>query len=445
MDETKVERFAPSFVIDEEPELETDIEISDISESDWVETISRKFAKGYTNRTIITLTCTSFNMLMLLLPYSVKICGVLPTTIILTFVWVSSLLTLLALLKVVLKTNKLTYRELVFQYLGKVQIFLFEIFNILYHFFKIPVYQIIHYEIMLFLINFIRKEEIPLRWWEKALTIFLPNILYLFMINFKKICDSSFVYKLGAGTIIIFFLVILIKLPFVNFENDKVEKFNLNKASKSFLYCYGVLSNIFCSHFMLFDSMSQFILRTSKRSTSVLLWSQNIRSFCVVLFMVIGFFTSVRVKSYSMLILDGTNIVFILVKILLLIVVTILIPSKLSITIEGIYTFNKAPTGTKNIPQLFRLLAGFFLLIFSDVLVFFITQPIFFFCFLGGICSSVLFYYLPIEIYSAVIIERGVFYYSIFVTYVLNVLIGIILFISAIVNIKWILVHQIME
>ena len=77
-EETKDLNYKPFLVIDEEPELKTDIEFNDYETKDFCVKILVRLMKGNKIRTIIALSFSFLNIIVIYIPEVFSVCGFFP-------------------------------------------------------------------------------------------------------------------------------------------------------------------------------------------------------------------------------------------------------------------------------------------------------------------------------------------------------------------------------
>ena len=74
----------PTTIIDEEPELTTDVDLTQINNKSYLPKLCIKFSKGYKSYTIIQLSTSTLTLVALTLPYILHTCGMILGAVIFT-------------------------------------------------------------------------------------------------------------------------------------------------------------------------------------------------------------------------------------------------------------------------------------------------------------------------------------------------------------------------
>lgn len=406
----------PISIIDEEPELETDVEFNEMINKDCPTRMITKFSKGYTTRTIITMACSSIECLTLILPKSCLLCGIgfASTAYFVSFIF--SLYSLIILKKVILRNNQSSYKELVYKRLGKKMGNFFDVFELTYNFMCFGLYHFIHYRIISNLIlglnfHFHFKEEIVFSTVPRLIIVSSQSLVYLLLSNFKKLIKYSLFNLIIACSLIIFFFTMTFEFIFKREKADITITFFINNYP-NYPYSYGLFVALFGTHYNLFESLSRFMLRTSKRSSFVLMWSQIIQSLSFFIFMIMGFLISLVDTDYKMLNMGGSGIFSLFLKVIIIFSLFFSVTVKLNKLIKTFYSLGSDKTvEDENIPFHIQLMIALAFLLLNEVIINFIRSPIFYISFIGGICSVFLFYYYPLKLYSVCFEERNSLYY----------------------------------
>ena len=99
----------PTTIIDEEPELTTDVDLTQVNSKSCLSKLCIKFSKGYKSYTIIQLSTSTLTIIALTLPYILHTCGMVEGAIIFTIIGVISFYTMTLMLELIMKTNAISY------------------------------------------------------------------------------------------------------------------------------------------------------------------------------------------------------------------------------------------------------------------------------------------------------------------------------------------------
>ena len=428
--------IVPARIIDEEPEFDTDVEFKEMEEDDFLKKIMVKFSKGYKTRTILAMSCSSFGMLCLVIPITIKKCGIFSGAMIYFFVYFCNLFTLYLLLKVILKTNKSSYRQVVYIYKGKTYGKIFDIVKIIYSFLQLSLHQMFHYQII---VNLLKDFELTNKGMHPSYAIGIIGLPMIVHLPLTRLKFTRFNYVNFLSTILtfMFFVVIGIYLPYIDFSKKKKQVMLFGPNYKFYLFSYSIITTVFGSHFTLFDHLSQFILKTTKRSTSVLIWSQTLKCISIFLLMYLGFFVNSDPSDpyFSIIILNGKTNLFVFFKLLVLGLFFFLVPLHLKCctqSFEDLFTEPKQKIQFNSL--IIEVLGAFLFLILGAIFMYYAKNPIVIVSFIGGVCSSVLFYIFPVLCYSNAFMDRGWKYYSGYIIMGIHFFIGIFLAIVMIIE-----------
>lgn len=413
----------PSTIIDEEPELKTNVEFTEIVDGDCLTKLMKKFTKGYKTQTIIAMSCSTFGLVSLMLPLSLKLCGLVPTILIYIVTYACSLFTMLMLLEIILKTNALNYHQLTYSYIGRKWAMVYDIFNLLYQFFVLVLYQLFSHKIIKNLI--IKFWDVKLE--ENYLADFfisgIPLLLYLpitQMTRFLKVTSLSIIV---SAVLVVYLIMMIICLFLKKYSGGPLNIFEGNAIH--YLYGYGLFTAVFGSHSNLFDNLSQFMLKTAKRATSVVLWSQVIQFVFFIFFIFLGFFLNPEKNDYSLIILNINFIPIIIVKILIVLLLTFLIPLQVNLVKDGLKNFTiKSSPVQKPFPVVIDLLIGLILLLIGGIILYFVNEPLKYIAIIGGICCSVICYFFPVYGYLVIFKEKTYKHYIGYIIIIFNVFLG---------------------
>lgn len=323
-EESSDANLIPTTVIDEEAEFKTNIEFSEIIDGDCLTRILKKFTKGYKTQTIISMISSSLTLITFSLPYTIASSGILVSFGLSVIIFFFTFFTVYILLEVMLKTNAINYHQLIYANLGQKMCIFYEIFNFLYLFSLIIIQQIFSYLLIdnIFRVGFgvYINETVA-----KYLILLIPMIIQIPLSLLTKFNQLSLFTMICAGIIIIYIFVSFFCLMF-NLSDRKTE-LPLCPVNMNVFYTYAIFTILFGSHNYLFSIFNQFMLKTKKRSTDVILYSHLIEILIFLIMAVIGYFYSTNSASLAnIIILKTRSIPILVIQILLVISIQFLIP-----------------------------------------------------------------------------------------------------------------------
>ena len=95
--------LVPTTVIDEEPELTTDVDVTQLNNKNYFSSLCIKFSKGYKSYTILQLSSLSINIFSLSLPIILMYLGVVEGLLVYVFI---SLLSFYTMTLILLQNSK---------------------------------------------------------------------------------------------------------------------------------------------------------------------------------------------------------------------------------------------------------------------------------------------------------------------------------------------------
>ena len=124
----------PTTIIDEEPELTTDVDLTQVNSKSCLSKLCIKFSKGYKSYTIIQLSTSTLTIIALTLPYILYTCGMVEGAIIFTIIGVISFYTMTLMLELIMKTNAISYYHFLNYNIGKGVSYFYQGANMTYSF-----------------------------------------------------------------------------------------------------------------------------------------------------------------------------------------------------------------------------------------------------------------------------------------------------------------------
>lgn len=411
-EETKDLNYKPFLVIDEEPELKTDIEFNDYETKDFCVKILVRLMQGNKIRTIIALSFSFLNIIVIYIPEVFSICGFFPVFGLFCFVFLGSLVQGYILVKIILKTNVLKYSRLIHIHLGKKMGIFADISVIIHHIFKTILFQYLLFGTLLnTFILFFNPEKID----TTVISIIGSNAVVLLL---AKIKNSFLPQTLGRTIIIIGMAVIFLFISF-NFNCQASKEMLFYCYEKDFIYyfyCFGIINCIFSSHFELFDYLSLFSFRTSKRTTSVFMWSKFGQFTLAASILIFSFLFAGRFSNLFSILLIFNNTFGKIIKAILFLILIILNCSEISSVTESILNILPECKKLKFLQELSIQIAT---LMICDFFIYLRMNTISIIGILGGILSFLNFYFFPTKLYSRIFQERDwKFYLSHILSYI---------------------------
>lgn len=421
INESSDANLIPTTIIDEEAEFKTNIEFTEIMDGDCLTRILKKFTKGYKTQTIISMISSSLTLITFSLPYTIETSGILVSFGLCLIIFFFTFFTMYILLEVILKTNAVNYHQLIYAHVGQKMCIVYEIFNFVYLFSLIIIQQIFSY----LLIYNILKVGFGIymdKTVEKYLILLIPMVIQIPLSLLKKFNQLSLFTMICAGIIIVYIFVSFFCLMFNLSERKK--ELPLYPVNMNVFYTYAIFTILFGSHNYLFSIFNQFMLKTKKRSTDVILYSHLIEIMLFLIMTVIGYFYSTNSDSLSkIIILQARSIPILIVQILLVICIQFLIPISITNIKECIKnTISNAPLTTQPLSLAKDIVITIIVLLLGNVCVFFTQEVKLFIGISGGICSGIICYMIPYFVYCKIFEESNYKHYLGFVIMLFNFL-----------------------
>lgn len=447
-------------IIDENPELNTLVEETDsqsnVEESSISSKILSKLSRGYTFYTVSTIIAYSLNEIGFILPYFLKIIGIVPYFLALVFSSIISLYIFYIQIDIVIKLNLFKdYHDILNGNLGHKFNLVYYILNIIYHTLILILEISIITQFFLKLLSFFDIDANGK--YIYSLIIILSLILIQFpfsFINYLKKPDFLFNVFISLFILLnivssIFFLVYKIRSNNKNNEeNVQISSINFfENISPDYFVCFSAFINIIGWQNQLSRQLEGFKIKTTQRFFNIIYLTLILM---FILSLITGFINSPLMKDneenkykINIFLLEYNNeiipsLMIIIEVIIFIFFINILIAYRISLIEENFILSLKATIYRKKEPSfppnkiiisLFKifilLLASFINLLIKDMSCIIIL--------FGGIFASILNFYYPTIIYSKLISRNSLVNRIALVLSLLVIIINIIGFVLKII------------
>lgn len=404
----------PTTVIDEEPELTTDVDLTQVKNKGCLSSFCIKFSKGYKTYTILQLTSSSITIVCMTLPYILHTFGVIEGGIIIFLLSLFLFYTMNLMLELIIKTGAISYYYFLNYNIGKKTSNIYATFNFIY---LISLIMILDYFSLCFICDFImayfKINQIA------TISKFVFGLILVIGIQFPfSVKPYEVVHLIGqylTMLTVMFGLVIIFVQMLIKANNIKKDSIVLFKKSNwDMLYSIGIIILIFNSHNNLFENFKGFKINTKKRQNKVIL-IHFITIFLIVLaFAYIGYFLSLSANSNSfnsIILLTSNELVtspfakalLYILKLLLVISFQFKIISLISKMKEEIKFISH-----NQISTIISILLSIFIPLISCAISLFVRNILTIIGIAGGICSCIICFAIPSYAYSVLVTGNSI-------------------------------------
>ena len=212
---------------------------------------------------------------------------------------------------------------------------------------------------------------------------------------------------------------------FVNFgERQKEIEFAPNNFN--WLYANAIFSILFGTHSYIFSIFGQFMLKTKKRSTDVIIISHSIEIVLFIIFSFIGYFYSTHSQNLlSSIIQKERSIPILIVQIIFVLLIQFLIPIQMTQIKEGIRnTLANAALANQPLSLPTEIIITVIVLLLGNICVYLTQEIKLFIGISGGICSGIICFVLPYFAYCKVFEEANYKHYIGFIVMLVTILVS---------------------
>ena len=417
------DNLIPTTVIDEETEFKTNIEFTEIMDGDCLTRILKKFTKGYKTQTILSMLSSSLTLISLSLPFTIQSSGLFLSLGLCVVIFLFTFFSMYILLEVILKTNATNYHQLIYAFIGKKIAFVYDIINFIYLFSILVIHLIFNFLIISNILLEFGVENTN-SFVAKLFILLIPFIIQIPLSLLKKFNQMRLFTMICAGMIIIYYVITLILL-FVNFgERQKEIEFAANNFN--WLYANAIFSILFGTHSYIFSIFGQFILKTKKRSTDVIIISHSIEIVLFIIFSFIGYFYSTHSQNLlASIIQKERSIPILIVQIIFVLLIQFLIPIQMTQIKEGIRnTLANAALANQPLSLPTEIIITVIVLLLGNICVYLTQEIKLFIGISGGICSGIICFVLPYFAYCKVFEEANYKHYIGFIVMLVTILVS---------------------
>ena len=276
----------PTTIIDEEPELTTDVDLTQVNSKSCLSKLCIKFSKGYKSYKIIQLSTSTLTIIALTLPYILHTCGMVEGAIIFTIIGVISFYTMTLMLELIMKTNAISYYHFLNYNIGKGVSYFYQGANMTYSFCIIMMMCFLSVELVVDLIQGFTTFEIDFIYRIMIAMIFAVAQFgfSLWPFEFIKLIAQYMTLIIVILSFIFIFVVMIMDCKEIkgSFELFKNGGFNI-------LYVIGIIFISFNSHNNLVECFKVFNMRTKKRGNKVILMHVIFIFFFFLAFAYVGY------------------------------------------------------------------------------------------------------------------------------------------------------------
>ena len=405
--------LVPTTVIDEEPELTTDVDVTQLNNKNYFSSLCIKFSKGYKSYTILQLSSLSINIFSLSLPIILMYLGVVEGLLVYVFISLLSFYTMTLMLEMIIKTNPISYYFFLYYNISKNVSYFYEVFNFLFLGIKIMIIEF-------FSITF--TIEVFNTYLTNKMSGILPKVIiaavFCICIQFPLSIKTFDIYQILAQfmTMIVViitlgFMCVLMLIDVKNIQSKDILIFE--EANWGVLYALGLLILLFNSHNNLIISFKSFNMKTKRRSNKVIFIYFLITLFFFISFAIIGHFlvlakhplqynTIILLLSQSYQASNISKILYTILKILFIISIQFVISTDIAKIKEEI----KLITHTQ-LTKLKEVLIAIGVLIVTNAVSIFVKNILTLFSISGGICSCIISFTIPCYAYKKLIIGNS--------------------------------------
>lgn len=402
----------PTTVIDEEPELTTDVDLTQVKNKGCLSSFCFKFSKGYKTYTILQLTSSSITIVCMTLPYILKTFGAIEGGIIFFVLSLFLFYTMNLMLEVIIKTGSISYYYFLNYNIGKKTSNIYATINFIY---LVSLIMILEYFSLCFICDFIMAyfniNQVA------TISKFVFGLILVIGIQFPfSVRPYEVVHLIGQYLTmlsVLFCLVIIFVQMMIKAKNIKKESIVLfEKSNWSMLYSIGIILLIFNSHNNLFENFKGFKINTKKRQNKVILIHFIIIFLIFLSFAYIGYFLSLSASSFNSIILLTSNelatssfakaLLYIL-KMLLVVSFQFKIISLISKIKDEIKFISHNQLST-----IINIVLSIFIPLISCAISLFVRNILTIIGIAGGICSCIICFAIPSYAYSVLITGNSI-------------------------------------
>lgn len=398
----------PTTIIDEEPELTTDVDLTQINSKSCLSKLCIKFSKGYKSYTIIQLSTSTLTLISLTLPFILHTCGMIEGAIIFTVVSVISFYTMNLMLEMIMKTSAISYYHFLNYNISKGVSYFYQGTNITYSLCVIIMMCFISIGFVVDLIQGFNTFEIDFIY---RIMIALIFAVAQFAFSLKPFEFIKLIAQYMTLIVVILTFLFILVVMFIDCRAIKGNPELFKKGNFDILYVIGIIFISFNSHNNIIDCFKVFNMRTQKRGSKVILMHFIFIFLFFLTFAYVGYLlylSSSPMITFNTIILFITNlhltspfakVLLIILKILLIISCQLEIISIISKRKDELkfITHNQLTTA-KNI------LICLFVPLISNGISIFMRNILTIIGIAGGVCTCIISFILPCYSYKKLII-----------------------------------------
>lgn len=403
--------LVPTTVIDEEPELTTDVDVTQLNNKNFFSALCIKCSKGYKSYTILQLSSLSINIFSLCLPSFLFYFGLIEGLLVYVFISLVSFYTMTLLLEMIIKTNPISYYYFLYYNINQKVSYFYEVFNFLFLATKIMIIEFFSVTLARSIFKTYLTSEIS------------PTISKVIIAGFFCICiqfplsiKTFNVYQILAQfmtmTVVIISLVFICVKMLIEVKNNSLDKVVIfEEANWDILYALAILILVFNSHNNLIISFKSFNMKTKKRSNKVIFIYYLITLFFFISFAIIGYFLFLSKHQFNTIILlvsnsnDSSNIskfFYTFIKILFIISIQFVISTDIAKINEEINLITHS-----QLDYFKKVLITIGVLLVTNTISIFVKNIITLISISGGICSCIISFTIPCYAYKKLIIGNS--------------------------------------
>lgn len=400
-DQVSSEPLLSNNTIDEDPELNTDAELS---EAELGKKFLTKISNGSSINSILTFFSCSPVIMLLLSKNAFQIAGVFPCFLLYILFIFATYLSLCMLLRMIIEKRSNSYFQMVVAFLNRKTRWLFDVFYCLFY--------IGYLLINVIVVNMIVEEMFKGEQGEQNLipTLIAIGVMLILqiVIAIKRTIEYWRIFKFIQVIILIvgsltFFIVTLVK---VNKDDKKNEENIFFNKSTSYFLMFAMMNIFLFNQFNLFQEIQFLKGFSKKRGLSVLTNTLLLQFFAFVGLGIIGFMSLRELNTPLFFFFSPINNLpdsfLLIMKIFFLFVFL----TELSHTLVVLSDFIRYIISKNEIPFKFHLINIFFIALISNLIAYFLKNVD---CLLkiiisiiGGVCAGVIEYVVPGILYLTV-------------------------------------------
>lgn len=251
---------------DEEPELTTDVDLTQINSNSYLSKLCIKFSKGYKSYTITQLSTSTLTIIALALPYIFHTCGMISGAIIFSIVSAISFYTMTLMLEMIMKTNAISYYHFLHYNISKGLSYFYLGVNFIYGLSAITIMCSVSIGGTVDLVQGLTKVDFVYR---IVIAVVFAIIQFAFAVKPFEFVKLIAQYMMLIAVILVFMLCLVVM--FIDCKEIKGTAELFKNGKFDVLYVVGIIFISFNSHNNIIECFKVFNMQTKRRGNKVIL------------------------------------------------------------------------------------------------------------------------------------------------------------------------------